>query len=70
MHSAELFCRTYNIALVPEVWIRMAEQIPLTSKMLETYATAIFDSKNNAINPTTNNYADKTDLSFEKLNSL
>lgn len=69
-HSAELFCRTYNIAFMPDVWIKMADSIPVPAKMLETYAAAMFDEKQNALDGQTGEYIDRAKLTWEAVNSL
>lgn len=69
-HSAELFCRTYNIAFMPDVWIKMADSIPVPAKMIETYAAAMFDEKQNALDGQTGEYIDRAQLTWEAVNSL
>lgn len=70
IHDAEFFCRTYNIAFMPDVWIKMADSIPLPSKMIETYAAAMFDERNNALDGQTGEYVDRAHLTFEAINNL
>lgn len=69
-HSAELFCRTYNIAFMPDVWIKMADSIPVPAKMIETYAAAMFDERQNALDGQTGEYIDRAQLTWEAVNSL
>lgn len=69
-HDAEFFCRTYNIAFMPDVWIKMAEAIPLPSKMIEEYAAAMFDERNNALDGQTGEFIDRAELTFEAINTL
>ena len=70
IHSAEFFCRTYNIAFMPDVWIKMADAIPLPAKMIEEYAAAMFDEHNNALDGQTGEYVDRAQLTFETVNNL
>lgn len=70
IHDAEKFCRTYNIAFMPDVWIKMADSIPVPSKMIQEYAAAMFDERNNAINGETGEYVDRAQLTFEAINNL
>lgn len=70
IHDAEKFCRTYNIAFMPDVWIKMADSIPLPSKMIQEYAAAMFDERNNALDGSTGEYIDRAQLTFETINNL
>ena len=70
IHDAEFFCRTYNIAFMPDVWIKMADSIPLPAKMIEEYAAAMFDEHNNALDGQTGEYIDRAQLTFETINNL
>lgn len=70
IHDAEKFCRTYNIAFMPDVWIKMADAIPLPAKMIEEYAAAMFDERNNALDGQTGEYVDRAQLTFETINNL
>lgn len=69
-HAAELFCRTYNIAFMPEVWIKMADSVAPAAKMIETYAAAMLDERNNALDGRTGEYIDRAGLTFEAINTL
>lgn len=69
-HDAEKFCRTYNIAYMPDVWMKLVDAIPLPSKMIEEYAAAMFDERNNALDGQTGEYIDRADLTFEQVNQL
>lgn len=69
-HDAEKFCRTYNIPFMPDVWIKMADSIPVPAKMIQEYAAAMFDERNNALNGETGEYIDRAGLTFEAINNL
>lgn len=69
-HDAEKFCRTYNIPFMPDVWIKMADSIPVPATMIKEYAAAMFDERNNALNGETGEYTDRADLTFEAINNL
>lgn len=68
IHDAEKFCRTYNIPFSPDVWIKLEEQIPVPSKMVQTYAEAMLDERNNALDGSTGEFVDRAGLTFEKIN--
>ena len=70
IHDAEKFCRTYNIAFMPDVWIKMADSIPVPATMLEKYAEAMFDERQNALDGQTGEYIDRAQLTFESINNL
>ena len=63
INDAEKFCRTYNIGFSPQLWIKLAEQIALPSKMIETYAQTVLSQIEGA-----KTYSDKAAISFQKLN--
>ena len=69
-HDAEKFCRTYNIPFMPDVWIKMADSIPVPATMIKEYAAAMFDERNNALNGETGEYIDRAHLTFETINNL
>lgn len=69
MQSVEKFCRTYNIAFDPAVWLKLRKTVPTTPLLLRTYAAAMLDEKDNALN-NNGEYMDATNLSFEQLNRL
>ncbi len=67
MHDAERFCRTYNIPLVPELWIKLTKNVTESpAAMIKAYV----DSFQAALSEPGSAYADLTDATFEKLNSI